>query len=984
MYNDPAPLNFITPALGSATNPPLPLPDGVLDTPLLNVFNLDRLNRQGDPVQGGDGFFDIVPNLTFDAQNGWVFFTSAEPFGEFLFEQLRNPNNPNEDFSTPATYNANQAKYVYREMYRTTKSQALENIEKNKFQLRGRFRSTGQDGIPIGGFNIPRGSVVVTAGGRVLQEGLDYTVDYQLGRVNILDQSLLNSNTPIQVRTENNSVFRQQTRRFTGVHIEHMFSENFQLGGTFLNFNERPITQKSNLGTEPVNNTIVGINLNYSTEVPFLTRLANMLPNVQTEAPSNFSVRAELAYLFPGSPKNDDLEGQATAYIDDFEGSQTGLDIKSPLAWFLASSPIGFGGELPNGDLAYNHRRARLAWYTIDPIFYSNQRPADITDSDLSLFSTRRVFINELFPNIVVEQGQLQVLNTLDLAYFPTERGPYNFNPSAAGTNNLPNPANNWAGVTRAISNSDFEIANVEFIEFWLMDPFLDNPTNQGGKLYINLGSISEDVLKDGRKQYENGLPDDGSIIGLIETPWGRVPQNQALVFAFDTSGAQRDNQDLGLDGLNNLDEGIFYPAFAGLQDPAGDDYQYFLQATGSVVERYKRYNNLQGNSPTGVSDTDRGRTTLPDLEDIDRDNTMNTVNSYFQYEIELFPNMDFSNNRFITDIKELDVNLQNGQQLPTRWVQFKIPVREFDDAIGGINDFRSIRFMRMFLSDFEQETILRFGTLDLVRGSYRRFTQSLQEGDPDPDDDGTRFDVESVDIENNESRQPIPYVLPPGIERERFNNRNQIIPQNEQSLVLRVCDLEPDDSRAVFRNVNLDVRQYEKLRMFLHAESLPNELPLSQGDMSAFVRIGTDVLENYYEIQIPLLPTNFGSTTPEQIWPLENRMDLDLGLLAQVKTIVLSDPNLSPGEVHFFDEGDLNPAAAGRPNELRIGIKGNPNFGDIRSVMLGVVNSTGNGQCGEVWFNEMRVAGLKNSGGWATFVSMDANIADFANFSTT
>ena len=357
--------------------------------------------------------------------------------------------------------------------------------------MKGRYKSTGGDGIPIGAFNVPRGSVRVTAGGRVLVEGVDYTVNYQIGRVQIIDPALKASNTPIQVSVENNSFFGQQTRRFSGINVEHQFNENFVLGATFLNLNERPITQKANYGTEPINNTIFGFNGNYSTEVPFLTRLANKLPNIDTDVPSNISLRGEFAKLLPGAPKGTDFNGEATSYIDDFEGSQNAIDLKSPLSWFLSSTPadptLGYtSGADPEDpiNLQNGYFRSKLNWYTIDPIFYTNQQPDGINDDDLSSPYTHRYFINDLFP-IDLVQGQNALLNTLDLAYYPGQRGPYNFNPNL----DTLAPEQTWGGITRQLTTNDFEQANVEYIEFWLLDPFIDNPSNIGGTLSINLGN---------------------------------------------------------------------------------------------------------------------------------------------------------------------------------------------------------------------------------------------------------------------------------------------------------------------------------------------------------------------------------------------------------------------------------------------------------------------------------------------------------------
>ena len=979
VYVDPSPVNYIKPASGTAQNPAIPLPDDVSETPLLRVFNLDRLNYNNDPQQGGDGFFDFVPGITVDRENGAIIFTSVEPFGEYLFNKLRSDNG-GEDYNDPTTYNANQEKYVFNVLYKGTKIQAeQQQSEKNKFQLRGKYRSTDSDGIPIGAANVPQGSVRVTAGGRTLVEGIDYTVNYQTGRVHILDPSLANSKTPINISTENNTTFGRQTRRFTGLNVEHQFNKDFMLGATYLNMNERPMTQKSAYNGESVNNSIFGVHGLFTTEAPFLTRLVNKLPNIDTDVESYVSLRGECAYLLPGSPKVSDFDGKTTSYIDDFEASQTSIDLMSPQSWFLSSTPIGFGGEAANNDLSYNYNRAKLAWYSIDPVFYSGRRPGDLSSEDVSSPFTRRVFRDEVFPNQDIIQGQSQALFTFDLAYYPSTRGPYNFNPITNGTNNLPNPKDRFGGITRAISTSDFVRSNVEFIQFWVMDPFIYSETSQnnGGTLSFNLGNISEDILKDGRMQYENGLPEDGGIGNTIETEWGKVPANQAMVNAFSNDPNVRARQDIGLDGLNDAEEAAKYPLFAGLDDPAGDNYQYYLQAEGDILERYKNYNGTEGNSPVEVTNTNRGNTTKPDTEDINGDNTMNTVNSYYEYDIKLFPGMSPENNDHITDVKEIMVTTDDNREIPVRWVQFKVPISSYDNAIGGISGFENMRFMRMYLSEFSENTVLRFGTLELVRGDYRRFQKRIDKDANDPDFGNTVFESGSVSIEENENRQPINYVMPPGVYREQYNHNNDIIRENERALSLRVKNLDPNDGRGVYKNFNVDMRQYKNLEMFIHAESIQNETALDDGDMVAFVRMGNDLTDSYYEVQIPLSPTQFGQHSPEQVWPFNNRLNLPLDLLQEAKTRILGDPNINPSEVTFFDEQELGGNSAG--NSMKIGVKGNPSFGDVRVIMLGLRNNTAHKISGEVWFNELRLSELENKGGWAAIASLDANLADFA-----
>ncbi|MAM22384.1 cell surface protein SprA [Croceibacter atlanticus] len=995
LYTDPQPLNYIQ-SVGAD-----PLPDDVEQTTLLRVLNLDKLNAYNDPVLEGDGFFDYVPGLTIDPQNGRIIFTSTEPFGEYLFNKLR--LNPSEDYDDEMdgsdnellTYNSNQREYVFKKLYTTTKIQAeQESAEKNKFQLKGRYKSSGVDGIPIGGFNIPQGSVTVTAGGRVLQEGVDYVVNYQFGRVQILDESLLASDVPIQISTESNALFGQQTKRFTGLNVEHRFNENFLIGGTYLNLNERPITQKANYGYEPINNSIYGFNINYSTELPWLTRFANHLPNIDTEVESNFSIRGEFAYLQPGSPSGDNFRGETVTYVDDFEASQTSISILTPLSWELSSVPTGpngFDGGFGNGDLRVNDRRARINWYTVDPIFYSNQRPDGVSDADLSDYKTRRVFIDEIFPETTIVQGQPQVLFPMDIAFYPEERGQYNYATGANGTNTLPNPEQNFGGITRQITNTNFEQSNVEYIEFWLLDPFIydENAGSTGGTISFNLGSISEDVLKDGRKQYENGLPEDGGTAQTQSTAFGKVPQNQSLVYAFDTEGQARVNQDVGFDGLDDAEEASRFGDFAGLADPSNDNYNYFLNAQGSITERYRQYNGTQGNSPTDVSQDNRGNTTFPTVEDVNRDNTMNTIDSYLQLNVPIAPNqMSPDTNEFVTDVRELDVNTVDGGTLPTRWVQFRVPLQFPQDSndplrevVGGIGDLRSVRFMRMFLQDFQENIHLRFATLDLVRGDYRRYNVAIQPDGNNPTTDDALFEVTSVSEEMTSNYEP-----PPGVIREEFVNNNQSVLEDEQSLALTVSGLKPNDSRAVYKNFQVDMRQYEKLQMFLHAESLPNETPLEDDEMVAFIRMGLDFTDNFYQVEIPLKVTAPNATNAAEIWPSENELQLPLDLLQTVKATVLGSDQFAQTDLNFFNEnGEVS--LDNVPGELRVGIKGNPSFGNVRVIMLGVKNTNDNNldeTSGQVWFNELRLSGLKNEGGWAAVVNMDANVADFMNVSAT
>nr|WP_309597734.1 cell surface protein SprA [Flavobacterium oreochromis] len=983
LYTDPSPVNYIT--LGT----PLPLRGDFSNVPLLKVFDLDKLDFYNDP-KGGDGFFDFLPGLTIDTQNGRVIFTKVEPFGKSLFEKLVS-NNVAENYNDENSYNSNQKKYVYTSLYKKTQAAALQNSEKNKFQLKGKFKSTGGDGISLGAVNVPRGSVVVTAGGRVLQEGVDYTVNYQAGRVQILDPSLQASGTPIQVSVENNSMFGQQTRRYMGFNIEHKISDKFQINGTLINMSERPFTQKTNYGQESVNNTMFGINGNFSTEVPFFTRLVNKLPNIDTDVPSNFSFRGELAYLMPGTSKIDRFNGESTVYVDDFEGSQSTIDMRAPQSWSLASIPDEFQDKTSASDLSYGFNRAKLSWYSIDPIFYTNQRPSGITDNDVAKYNTRRIYMDELYPQTSIAIGDSRVVNTLDLTYYPKERGPYNFNPAALN-NEMPNPTKSFAGIMRPITTTNFEQANVEYVQFWLLDPYYENingvsPANTG-KISIHLGEVSEDILKDGKKMYENGLPGLGSVQKTIPSKWGKVPANQSLIYTFDADNNNRTLQDVGLNGLSDVEERVQFPNFANQEDPAMDNYQYYLNTSGGIVDRYKKYNGTEKNSPVDVTDTNRGNSTIPDVEDINRDNTMNTVEGYYKFEIDVKPNAKSGDKYVVSERIVKDVDFGNGEKKNARWIQYKIPISE-GIPVGGISDTRSIRFMRMLVNGFDDQITLRFGALDLVRGEWRRYTGQLTS----VVGSNTNFEVQSINIEENAQRLPIPYVLPPNVQREQINNNNTIVKQNEQSLVLRVGSANDEskglvdgESKAVFKNVSVDMRQYNRIKMFLHAESLV-ENDLKDKTLSAFLRFGNDFTNNFYEIEVPLKVTPFRQGAADVVWPAENEINLALSALGKLK---LESFKADPQFIDSEDKSYVREAVvydSGATIGMKIRVKGNPNIGYVRTLMVGLKNPKDIDKKqlrGEVWFNELRLAEMDQSGGMAAVASLDTNMADFLTLSAT
>ncbi|WP_449536211.1 T9SS outer membrane translocon Sov/SprA [Flavobacterium algicola] len=990
LYENPSALNYITPVTSFPANPTTE--NKVSETPLLKVFNMDRLNSNLDPQDNGDGFFDYISGLTIDATNGRIIFTTKEPFGELIFNKLSNDSG--EDYDDADTYNANQKKYVFKSMYSNTQTGALQDSDKNKYLLKGKYKSTGSDGISTGSTNIASGSVVVTAEGRTLTEGIDYSVDYQLGKVHILDAALLASNASITVTVENNSTFGQQTKSFIGLNIDHKISDQFTIGATYLKYTEKPQTQKSVYGQESVDNTIFGINSNFSDEVPFLTRLVNKLPNIDTDVPSTISVKGEVAFLKPNTAKASDFEGESTVYVDNFESASYTTDLKSAYSWSLSSIPASnsassYSFNESATDLTYGYKRAKLSWYTIDPIFYTSP-PSDISTNEISLNSTRRIYKEELYPNTSTESGQTLVVSTLDLSYYPSERGPYNNNSNYSNT-----PRENFGGITRSLSTTNFEQSNIEYIQFWVMDPYVGSGSTisgNTGKIYFNLGEISEDVLKDGRKQFENGLGDDQLVVSP-QGIWGDVPSAQSLTYAFDTDATNRESQDVGLDGLKSTKEGAIYSNFATDSDPAADDYTYYLNTSGDIMNRYKNYNGTEGNSAVSSSAANQASTTYPDKEDVNSDYTMNTINAYYEYSVDMRPNMQIGENN-ISDVRNTEVTLANGNTTTARWIQFKIPIAQPDNTIGSITDFTSIRFMRMFMTGFSDEVTVRFGSLDLQRGEWRRYTETLDATDTNADDDNTDVDVIAVNIEENDEKCPVNYILPPNVTREEYYSGNTLLYKNEQSLGIKVSGggLEPNDSRGVYKSVSIDMRQYKKLKMFVHAESLANEMVLTDDQMVAYIRMGSDYTENFYQIEIPLKVTSNTSCSTISsalVWPEENNIDLSLALLSKLKLLYnkLDTSTLPDDGIYFLSEDDdnLDATLVNKTNKLRLGIKGSPNLGAVRNLMLGVKSSVSDQYIqGEVWFDELRLAEMDNTGGMAAIVSIESNLADLATISMT
>jgi cell surface protein SprA len=993
--------------------------------PIISLINLDRLNNQGDPQP--DGVFDYVENYTVFSQFSRIMFPVLEPFGRDLAQGVyTNPNSPTIKDT------------LYYALYDSIKAVAQQYPNLNRFVLKGSAKISGSGDISIG-YNIPRGSVTVSAGGRVLLEGVDYDINYDLGTIKVINSAIINSGIPVQVNYENNASFGIQTRNYLGLrfdyNVKNTIKEQLSVGGTLVRLGERPFFNKTNIGEDPIRNTMYGLDVNYRKDIPRLTKILDKLPFYQTTAPSTINVFAEGAYLKPGHAPQIGKGSNGTSYLDDFESSRSGIDLRFPQnIWTMASTPqeatdktgntILFPEATANDDINYGKNRAKIAWYQIEQTlqqYKGNNNPLGSDRVELSDPRVRQVYQKEIFPQRTTGFGE-NLLQTFDLSYYPKDKGQYNYDDAAGSVDangKLLNPKKRWGGLMRNIDQSDFETGNIEFIQFWLQDPFINSPkrpnatSSTGGKLYFNLGNVSEDILKDGKRFYENGLNTPNAPSPVDNSSWGRVPRNPIQVTtAFSNNPDDRVYQDVGLDGLDDTAEvnrravylnqlrTNFGPGsrayLDAVNDPSNDNYAnyrgdaYDQQGTG-ILGRYKGYNNPQGNSPVAGGSTFSSAATLyPDAEDLNRDNTLNQTEEYFQYIVELKqpgdPDMRIGTN-FIVDKKPVVVGLVDGTSRTETWYQFRIPISEYNKKIGQIPDFKSIRFIRMFLTDFEDSVTLRFGELQLTRNTWRRFQYKIDtSGLTAPIIPGaTNFTIGAVNIEENDKRSPLPYRTPAEIQRQQTLSSNGVnLLLNEQAMSLQFCNLSKGDARGVFQTFsNKDLRQYKKMAMFIHAEKAQVGPQLADKDLTAVIRIGTDFVNNYYQVRIPLNLTGPGAASlvgeeqkySDTLWLGSNALDIDLQNLIKLKQNRNADPLALVTKIY----------SQVLTNGQEYSVIGSPNLAEVRGVLIGVENTNqAGGACGEMWVNELRLISLDEKGGYAALGRIDMNLADLGTISVS
>ena len=982
----------------------------IANRPLIEVLNLDHVNSNNDKIP--DGNFDYFPGITIDPELGKIIFPNVQPFGSYLQTQF---------VGEPALID----KYVYSELYNQTQSDAQQRQEKDKFFLRGRFQGgSASDEINLPGIGIAQGSVRVRSGSTLLTEGVDYQVFYDQAKVKILNPAYLNSANELRVEFEKNALVQVQPRKLLGVRLDYRLNKDVTIGGTALHLleNQAPGINRVNIGDEPGNNTIVGLDGSIRKDSRVLTKYLDMLPFISTKEISTIAFSGEFAKLLPGRSQLGNGEN-GVSYIDDFENARTPYTLgglASIPAWRLASTPLPIAGSTAVG-LPFNYQRAKLAWYTVDQTYYTGgpNVPGNIGAGDLLNHYTRGVKRDEVFPNKDLGSTGNGYEYTFDMAYFPQERGPYNYNPRISTDGKTftgaERPQDKFGGISRAITfDTDFDNANIEYLEFWMMNPFIktntdranivdsdgnNKPNTTGGDLLINLGNVSEDALKDGNQhEFENGLPVTADPADVADnsnpTVWGRVTRQQFLTDAFNAAPGARAAQDVGLDGVNDENERAqtqYGPAYANLPDPSADDFRHHLdpsydQANAKILARYKNYNGYDGNSPVN---SQLSSTAFPDKEDLNRDNVVQEVERYYEYKMSLRPGgLDVGSNYIIDKV----TNNVNGDDVT--WYQFRIPIREGFKVQGNNGrefGFKSIRFLRMYMTGWQEPVVLRLVQPQFVANQWRRFLYPIVDSRPGLTPpvgqltDADAFNISTVSVEENGlavangTGTKIPYVSPPGILRDKeYGSSSTSRLQNEQSLRLAVVNLRDGFAKAAYKNITINMLRYKRLRMFLHGDSEDDNV--KDGEVQAFIRIGTDYTQNYYQYARPLNLTKPGETGQNQVWRPDNTIDVAFQDFVDAKA----------KRNQTFGNNPLIPFTVDLPNGASITVVGNPDFSAVQGVMIGMLNPVGgvdpttSSKTVSLWADEFRVFDFEQQAGYAATARLSVKLADLANVTAT
>ncbi|MEW6511397.1 MAG: cell surface protein SprA [Bacteroidota bacterium] len=742
--------------------------NSILNEPLLRVFGVDKYSPDDTPLPNGDGLFDFRPGRTINQARAEIIFPYLRPFDEGIKKYFQDKQLALTDTSL-----------IYPEIYDTTQTFAQQSL-RNRYIMRGKATGEASSRYSLG-FNVVEGSVQVLLNGNALIPNVDYTVDYIIGEVVIKNAAALVPGANVQIKYEQNDLFNLASKTLLGARGDLALSPTTNLGFTIMNLNQQTLSDKVRLNEEPNNNTILGLDGATSFNLPFLSRAIDALPILNTREPSSFRISGEAAYMLPDpNTKKSTIPsdgGEGVAYIDDFEGARRTIPVGIAFSAWTQGSP--FAGALANAtlgvaDTTKMNSKGRMIWF--------NRLPTDVR-------------LTEVFPNKKPGNAANDQATVLDFRYFPLSRGQFNYTRSPATTLT---PARNWASVMKPLSVSAVNLLkeNVNFIELWMHV----EKAPPGGKMIIDLGSISEDAIPN------------------------RILNSEDLVLSSSPNGVLQDGEDVGIDMLNDAQERALYPDLGA--DPSGDDYSFSNATVGTPQEDFSHINGTENNK-----DGPGGR--IPDTEDINANGIVDLANSYFEYEVSLDT---------VASRNPLIVGGGDPRSGPRQWYQFRIPIRDTTRTIGSPT-FENIEYIRVgFLNT--DTTFVRIADFSLVGNQWQK--QSKDQND-------SSFAVTVVGVEENPN-----YSSPPGVVRERDKTRpEEDVQANEQSLVLLLRGLPDGEARQAVKFYTyraLDLFNYRVMKMFVHGDDNFRYVDPANYDAEIFFRFGLDSL-NYYEYRAPVRP---------------------------------------------------------------------------------------------------------------------------------
>lgn len=892
---------------------------------LLEIFGLDRLTN--NQLAGPDKVFDVIEGITIDSRRGEIIFPTIEPFSyNSIAKYLRLRGMAEDSIKIIADSLSFQAIY-------DTSVYVATNDVKNRFFFRGKLTAARASEIRIPTFNIVEGSIEVYSGGQRLTPNVDYTVDYISNKVIIKNQAYLVAGRDIQVKYEANDLFQLASKSLIGIRGDIDLGKSSSLGFTLLNYSQQSLSDKIRIGEEPISNTILGIDGNTMFETPWLTKALNYLPGVKTTAQSHVSIGGELAYILPNpntrtSPISGDGD-KGVAYIDDFEGARQTIPLGTAYAaWKDASSPwfipdldlfdpkepivptnenLIWSGKILADSIKMNYK-GRASWFNIVP-------------TDLSVYS----IWDEDKKSVAQGEGQI---TSLDFYFRPAERGAFNYainNDSLENTIGLGKTAPNshrkaWAGIQRLLSASTTDLIrdNISYIEFWIN---IVGGQDNLAKLYIDLGYISEDVIPNRQLNTEDGLDNPS-----------RTPR-----------GILNPKYDWGLDTMDNATEQKYYsengflkryPQFSA--DPSGDNWKRLPTGRILSIGNAADYDGVNGTE--GNYQSEEGQ--MPDSEDLNRDNSVDRRNDYFEYEIPL------------------EVNSEGFQKFKAgsgknNWYQLRIPISEFARKIGSPT-FTNIEGVRLWVTGADAPVLFRVVDFNLVGNQWEKRVRT-----------DTTYEITVVNIEDNPE-----YKSPPGVARQRDRTRpDQEIYGNEQSLSLIVKKLSDGMFKEAVKYYNasrpIDMFNYRTLKMFVHGQAIDDPIKgykrFNDNGSSAtmFLRFGDDT-SHYYEYRSPVLPGWIG-----------NEIEIKFADLTALKSL-----RVSPTDI-------VTRPAPGSALGATYTVHGNPRLDKIQFISIGIENPVGIGDTtisGELWVNELRLTDVDDTPGWAYKVNTSIKFADIGN----